>query len=122
LLAELIDVLSREEFSDKEESQARQFLSILARNATVFTPTKLFKVVQEDSDDDVVLSTANEGRASHIVSGGKRLLKLGRFKGDQSRDRQRDARAELDLVGLRPYEREARIHRRGREGNHVVAG
>jgi predicted nucleic acid-binding protein len=81
MLAELADVLSRREFSDMEESQARQFLSILARNATVVTPIKLFEAVKEDPDDDVVLTTAHIGRASHIVSGDNHLLKLGRFRG-----------------------------------------
>jgi predicted nucleic acid-binding protein len=69
MLAELVDALSREEFSDTKESQASQFLSILTRNAILVTPSKLFKAVQEDPDDDVVLGTAHEGRASYIVSG-----------------------------------------------------
>lgn len=81
LLAELIDVLSREKFSDTNEQQAKSFLSIISRKASMVTIRRPFRVVPEDPDDDVILNTAYEGRASHIVSGDRHLLKLGRFRG-----------------------------------------
>lgn len=81
LLAELIDVLSREKFAERDERQAKSFLSIISRKASVVTVRRLFKAVSEDPDDDIVLNTAYEGKASHIVSGDRHLLNLGRFRG-----------------------------------------
>lgn len=81
MLAELVDVLSREGFQETEERQVRAFLSIIARNAVIVTPKQSFKVVADDPDDDMVLNTAHEGRASHIISGDRHLLALGRFRG-----------------------------------------
>ena len=45
------------------------------------TVKRSFGAVTEDPEDDIVLDTAYEGRASHIVSGDKHLLNLGRFRG-----------------------------------------
>jgi len=81
LLAELIDVLSREKFARTDRQQATSYLSILARKVSMVAPKRSFKVVPEDPDDDIVLNTAYEGKASHIVSGDRHLLNLGRFRG-----------------------------------------
>lgn len=81
MLAELIDVLSREKFAETDKQQAKSFLSMLARKVFVVTAKRSFKAVPEDTDDDVVLNTAYEGKASHIVSGDRYLLKLGNFRG-----------------------------------------
>jgi uncharacterized protein len=81
LLAELFDVLSRGQFSDLDREQRRKFISILLKNVSVVTIKRLVKSVTIDPDDDVVLSTACEGRASHIVSGDRHLLAIGRFRG-----------------------------------------
>jgi putative PIN family toxin of toxin-antitoxin system len=81
MLAELIDVLSREKFAETDKQQAKSFLSILARKVFVVTAKRSFKAVPEDTDDDVVLNTAYEGKASHIISGDRHLLKLGNFRG-----------------------------------------
>lgn len=81
LLAELIDVLSREKFMETDEKQVKSFLSIISRKALVVTVKRSFKAVPEDPDDDIVLNTAYEGKASHVVSGDRHLLNLGRFRG-----------------------------------------
>lgn len=81
LLAELVDVLSREKFPETDEQQVKPFLSIISRKAMVVTIRRSFKAVHEDPDDDVVLSTAYEGKASHVVSGDRHLLNMGRFRG-----------------------------------------
>ena len=81
LLAELVDVLSRERFPETDEQQAKSFLSIISRKAMVVTIRRSFKAVPEDPDDDVVLSTAFDGKASYVVSGDRHLLNLGRFRG-----------------------------------------
>ncbi len=81
LFAELMDVLSRKRFSETDEREARSLVSIISRKASIVTIKRSLKVVPEDPDDDIVLSTAYEGRASHIVSGDRHLLNLGRFRG-----------------------------------------
>ena len=81
MLAELADVLSREKFSETQEKEVRSFLRILASHASVVNPTASFGAVTEDPDDDIVLNTALEGKASHVVSGDRHLLNLGRFRG-----------------------------------------
>ncbi len=81
MLAELIDVLSREKFAEVDERQSESFLSILVRKASVVAPKRSFVAVPEDPDDDAVLNAAFEGRASYVVTGDRHLLDLGRFKG-----------------------------------------
>jgi putative PIN family toxin of toxin-antitoxin system len=81
MLAELVDVLSREKFSGTQGKQVRSFLRILTSHASVVNPRRLFAVLSEDPDDDVVLATAYEGKASHVVSGDRHLLNLGMFRG-----------------------------------------
>ena len=81
MLVELADVLSRGELPETEDRQIGSFLSIIARGATVVKPKRSFEAVPDDPDDDVVIETAYEGKASHIVSGDRHLLNLGRFRG-----------------------------------------
>ncbi len=81
MLAELVDVLSREKFKEVEKSQVSSFLSILTSKAILVTVKRFFKTIAEDPDDDMVLSTAYEGKASHIISEDRHLLNLKRFGG-----------------------------------------
>jgi uncharacterized protein len=81
LLAELADVLSREKFNATEKRQLDSFLSLLARKTSIVTPKRMLKAVPEDPDDDLVLTTAYDGKASHIVSRDGHLLDLRRFRG-----------------------------------------
>jgi uncharacterized protein len=81
MLAELLDVLSREKFQKIKRIQADEFLSILLSRSTLVTVRRPQKIVKEDPDDDLVLGTADEGKAEYIVSGDKHLLKLGEHKG-----------------------------------------
>ncbi len=81
MLAELADVLSRGKSTEVKSSQVKSFLSIFASRAVVVTIKQRFKTVEEDPDDDIVLSTAYEGDARYVVSGDKHLLKLKEFRG-----------------------------------------
>ena len=81
MLTELADVLSREKFTDIKSSQVNSFLSKLAKRVVVVTFKRRFKIVEEDPDDDIVLSTAHAGDANYIISGDKHLLKLKEFRG-----------------------------------------
>ncbi len=81
MLAELADVLSRGKFTEVKSLQVNSFLSTFARKAVIVTLKRRFKIVEEDPDDDIVLSTAYAGVARYIVSGDKHLLKLKEFRG-----------------------------------------
>ncbi len=81
MLAELADVLSRGKFIEVSKSQVSSFLSILASKVVLVTVKQSFKTVTEDPDDDMVLSTSYEGKATHMVSGDRHLLTLKRFSG-----------------------------------------
>ncbi len=81
MLAELADVLSREKFDETDERQRSQFLALLARRAALVRTKRSISVIAEDPADDIVLGTAVEGKASHVVSGDKHLLDLGQYRG-----------------------------------------
>ena len=81
MLAELVDALSRKRFAEVNGSQVNQFLSILATGTVLVTIKRPLKIVAEDPDDNMVLSTAYEGGAEYIVSGDKHLLDLKDFRG-----------------------------------------
>ena len=82
MLAELADVISRDKFSVKC-SQVDRFISILVKKATVVSVRSIPKVILEDPDDDVVLTTALNGKAEFIVSGDKHLLKIACYEKTQ---------------------------------------
>lgn len=79
MLTELADVLTRDKFSVKS-TQVDRFLSILMRKSKIVPADPHFKVISEDPDDDVVLSTAYKGKANYIVTGDRHLLNLKEFK------------------------------------------
>ncbi len=81
MLAELADVLSREKFVEVDKSHVNTFLSALASKAILVTIRHHFDTISEDPDDDIVLSTAYDGKATYIVSGDRHLLDLRKFRG-----------------------------------------
>ena len=81
MLREFAEVMSREKFAQVNRSQVDSFLSILLRRAALVNVKQTRRVIAEDPEDDMVLSTAIEGNASYIVSGEEHLLGLKRFKG-----------------------------------------
>jgi putative PIN family toxin of toxin-antitoxin system len=78
ILAELEGVLSREKFSFTK-SQVDEYLSLIASISTIVDVGEPPRVVEGDPDDDVVLATANYGRADYIVTGDRHLLRLGEY-------------------------------------------
>ncbi len=85
LLAELLDVLSRNKFAARL-AQAKLtpagIVDDLRRLAIVVAPTSVPRVVPIDPDDDHVLAAALAGGADLIASGDKRdLLPLGSYQG-----------------------------------------
>ncbi len=81
MLAELMDVLSREKFNVIKPSKVGRFLSLLAGGSKLVNPSSISRVVPEDPDDDLVLATAEAGDADYIVTGDRHLLSLNEFRG-----------------------------------------
>lgn len=80
LVAELLDVVSREKFAKRLAAAGLTPLGIVGeirRLATMATPTDVPRVVADDADDDHVLACALTAQADLIVSGDKHLLNLG---------------------------------------------
>lgn len=80
LLAELLDVVSREKFAGRFAQAGLTPLGIVGeirRLSTMAVPTSVPRVVANDADDDHVLACALVGNADLIVSGDKDLLELG---------------------------------------------
>lgn len=85
LLAELLEVLSREKFAThlgQAGLTPRGIVDDLRHLAVVVSPTDVPRVVANDPDDDHVIAAAVTGRADAIASGDKRdLLLMGSFQG-----------------------------------------
>lgn len=85
LLAELLDVLSREKFATRLSRAGltpQAIVDDLRKLSVIVTPIAVPRVVSTDPDDDHVLAAALAGRADLIASGDKRdLLPLGSYEG-----------------------------------------
>ena len=81
MLAELADVLARPKFVGIKGAEISEFLSIIASKAVVVRIRQHLKIIMEDPDDDIVLTTAYEGKANYLVSGDMHLLNLKNFRG-----------------------------------------
>ena len=85
LLAELLEVLSREKFAARlvqAKMTPQGFVDDLRRVAVIASPTAVPRVIEHDADDDHVLAAALSGRADLIASGDKRhVLPLGSYHG-----------------------------------------
>lgn len=87
LLAELLDVLSRDTLATRLVQAGltpAEIVDDLRRLAVVVSPSAVPRVVPADPDDDHVLAAALEGNADLVASGDKRdLLSLGSYQGIQ---------------------------------------
>lgn len=63
-----------------EQQDVADFLRDVATTSKIVEIESRFNVVKEDPDDDVILRTAFDARASYIVSGDRHLLDLKRFR------------------------------------------
>ena len=80
LMAELLDVVSREKFAKRLAAAGLTPLGIVGeirRLAVMAAPLSVPRVVANDADDDHVLACALTAQADLIVSGDKHLLGLG---------------------------------------------
>jgi len=74
-LVELKRVMDYPKFKFTEE-QKQKFLSIIYEIATIITVSEKLKLIKEDPDDDIIIETATEGKANHIITGDPHLLNI----------------------------------------------
>ncbi len=80
MMAELLDVLSRDKFTKRFAQAGLKPLGIVRevrRMAYMAAPVNVPRIIANDADDDHVLACALAGNADLIVSGDKHLHSLG---------------------------------------------
>ncbi len=80
MLAELLDVLSREKFAKRLNAAGASPQGVVAevrRLAYMVSPLTVPRVVEQDADDGHVIACALAGQVDMIVSGDKHLLNFG---------------------------------------------
>src|SRR5271155_988622 len=80
ILNELRLVIARDKFKLTKEEQELK-ISFIIRLANITTIISKLKVVKEDPDDDTIIQTAYDSKATYIVSGDHHLLDLKEFAG-----------------------------------------
>lgn len=83
ILNEFKDVMSRQEVKERFEYTSKdidQFIDAIRDISIIIKPTSNFKVIQNDSNDDVIINTAYDGKTDYIVSGDSHLQNLKHFK------------------------------------------
>lgn len=82
ILDEFMSVAGRQRITRYIETRdVVDFLQTLSSTARFVDVKSKIKVVKEDTEDDLILATAYDGRAEYIVSGDRHLLKLKTFRG-----------------------------------------
>ena|SRR3989344_1994871 len=81
LITELKDVLMRSKFKFITIGEKEIFIKSLTELCEIVEPKQKFEIIKEDSDDNIVLETAVQGKTDYIISGDEHLLKLKEFRG-----------------------------------------
>lgn len=78
MIDELKKVLSREKFGLGRDEQTAM-VDFIIRLSHITILKSRFKVVKNDPDDDIVVNTAYDGKATYVVSGDKAVLTVKQF-------------------------------------------
>src|SRR2546422_3460383 len=78
ILRELVDVLRQPRFKTSEDEIHRTVLALI-QSSEIVRVTSRFTVVEDDPDDNMILSTAYDVRADISATGDKLLLGLKDF-------------------------------------------
>ena len=62
-------------------SRLRRFRELLASKAIIVRPETKFPQLTSDPNDNIMIETAFDGKASYLVSGDKHLLALNEYRG-----------------------------------------
>lgn len=79
-LEELRRVLNYPKF-DLNEDERTRLLSLIYNICNIVDITGNLRVIEEDTEDNMILESAVEGKADFIISGDKHLLKLKEYNG-----------------------------------------
>ena len=81
LINELSRTLEKPYFASRlTQKQARSFVNLVRDHAIIVRVTTPIPKAATHPEDDIVLATADSGKASYIVTGDHGLQSLGRFK------------------------------------------
>lgn len=80
IIQEFKRVIARDKFK-VSKNQRNSLTNFVLRIGHIVRVKSRFKVVKEDPSDDIVLRTAYDGKADHIVTGDEHLLSLRKFRG-----------------------------------------
>ncbi len=78
IITEIKDVLSRKKFgfpTEIIETIIREIESV----TTLITPSKKYKVVSRDNDDNIIIDCAAEAHVDYIITGDNDLLSLNNY-------------------------------------------
>ena len=82
ILEEFLDVIEDAKVAKYISKQdVAVFLETLGKGARIVQVKSRFKAVKADSDDDLIVRAAYDGKADYLVSGDWLLLSLKEFKG-----------------------------------------
>jgi putative PIN family toxin of toxin-antitoxin system len=78
IIEEVFSTLTRKfKFPNRD---AREFLEIIIAQSTVVIPTTRIRAVKTDPSDNKILECALAGGATHVVTGDKDILSLGKYQ------------------------------------------
>lgn len=84
LINELSRTLGKPYFTSRLNQEQRQsFINLIQERATIIQITTPIPKVATHPEDDIVLATAESGKASYVVTGDHGLQNLKQFKGIQ---------------------------------------
>ena len=78
-LEELKRVLDYSKFNFNEDEK-NKFINLIINVSTIIKLNKIFNIVKEDPDDNIILTSAYLANADFIITGDEHLLKLNKFK------------------------------------------
>lgn len=84
ILAEVEEVLRRQEVVRRfhySASDVSEFVEGLRKVSEVIEIRSKFSTIKDDPDDNLVLSTAYDGKAEYLVSGDRHITGLREFRG-----------------------------------------
>ena len=80
IIKELIEVLGRKEIAGRTTKKARAFVLRHYLNSSIaIVPRSRVSAVEHESDNKFI-ETSLDAKASHLITGDKHLLKLGKFR------------------------------------------
>lgn len=81
LIDELSSTLRKPYFTSRlSEKQIKSFIDIVRERATITPITTSIPTISKDPDDNIVLATAESGKASYVVTGDHQLQDIKQYK------------------------------------------